>query len=440
MKQQLKSVTWLLAAALVIVLASACGPATPPAPEQEEAPTSESEAATEEETAGESEDVFDAQLPTAEPLEAVVLEGAEVTDSGLQYLEKVAGEGAAPESGDIVMVHFIGTLADGTEFANTYSTDQPATLIYGRNQLQLPGLEEAIGMMQEGEEARVVIPPELGFGDQPVGSIPPNSELVFDLELVSVEAPPEAPPVDEDQLETTDSGLQYVDLEEGEGDMPEAGSTVTTDFTIWVRDDEGERFVASSQDSQPLTFVLGQLDIVFAGWDEGVSTMQPGGKRLLIIPPELGLGETGAGDIPPNATLMMEVELIDVVPPPEPIEMEEVDPEDYEETASGLQYYDVVEGDGPSPEEGQLVTVHYTGWLEDGTQFDSSVQRGEPFTFPLGQGEVIQGWDEGVATMKVGGKRQLVIPSDLAYGEQGRPGIPPDSTLIFDVELLDIAE
>jgi peptidylprolyl isomerase len=168
--------------------------------------------------------------------------------------------------------------------------------------------------------------------------------------------------------------------------------------------------------------------------------MQPGGRRLLVVPPELALGETGAGDIPPNATLVMEVELLDVVPPPEPVEMEEVDPADYEETESGLQYFDVVEGDGPSPEEGQLVTVHYTGWLEDGTQFDSSVQRGEPFTFPLGQGQVIPGWDEGVATMKVGGKRQLVIPPELAYGEQGRPGIPPNSTLIFDVELLDIAE
>jgi peptidylprolyl isomerase len=105
-----------------------------------------------------------------------------------------------------------------------------------------------------------------------------------------------------------------------------------------------------------------------------------------------------------------------------------------------LKYYDIVEGEGASPEEGETVVVHYTGWLEDGTQFDSSVDRGQPFTFPLGVGGVIVGWDEGVATMKIGGKRQLLIPADLAYGESGSGPIPPGSTLIFDVELLDIEQ
>jgi len=131
----------------------------------------------------------------------------------------------------------------------------------------------------------------------------------------------------------------------------------------------------------------------------------------------------------------MEIELVDVA---EPVEMTEVDEADYIETESGLKYYDIVEGDGPMPEEGQIVIVDYTGWLEDGTKFDSSVDRGQPFTFPLGTGSVIAGWDEGVATMKVGGKRQLMIPADLAYGEGGSGSIPPGATLIFDVELLDV--
>ncbi|MCA9952917.1 MAG: FKBP-type peptidyl-prolyl cis-trans isomerase [Anaerolineales bacterium] len=121
--------------------------------------------------------------------------------------------------------------------------------------------------------------------------------------------------------------------------------------------------------------------------------------------------------------------------------MTEVDPDDLVETESGLKYYDIVEGDGATPEQGQVVEVHYSGWLqEDGTKFDSSVDRGETFSFALGTGGVIAGWDEGVATMKVGGKRQLVIPAELAYGENGRPGIPPGATLIFDIELIDIAE
>ena len=110
-------------------------------------------------------------------------------------------------------------------------------------------------------------------------------------------------------------------------------------------------------------------------------------------------------------------------------------------TASGLQYWDVVVGTGATAVSGKPVKVHYTGWLADGKKFDSSVDRGQPFEFPLGAGRVIKGWDEGVAGMKVGGKRQLRIPPDLGYGGRGAGGvIPPNATLIFDVELLDVGK
>ena len=107
---------------------------------------------------------------------------------------------------------------------------------------------------------------------------------------------------------------------------------------------------------------------------------------------------------------------------------------------NGLKYVDMVVGSGAVAESGKRVTVHYTGWLTDNTKFDSSVDRGQPYTITLGAGEVIRGWDEGIKGMRVGGKRKLTIPPDLGYGANGTPGgpIPPNATLVFDVELLGV--
>jgi len=109
-------------------------------------------------------------------------------------------------------------------------------------------------------------------------------------------------------------------------------------------------------------------------------------------------------------------------------------------TPSGLIYWDIRVGNGEVAKEGSHVRVHYTGWLTTGKKFDSSVDAGKPFDFTIGNGEVIKGWEEGVAGMRVGGKRQLRIPADLGYGAEGTPGgpIPPNATLIFDVQLLGV--
>ena len=236
---------------------------------------------------------------------------------------------------------------------------------------------------------------------------------------------------------TTESGLQYEVLEPGEGPAPEAGDVVSIHYSAALED--GTEIDSTLERGEPASFVLGK-EMVIPGWDEGVALMHEGEKAKLTIPPDLAFGEQGGagGSIPPNATLIFEVELVSIQEgaPEAPTEVEEAD---YVTTESGLKYHDFVVGDGPSPETGQSVTVHYTGWLEDGTKFDSSLDRGQPFTFSIGMGQVIAGWDEGVATMKVGGKRQLVIPAELGYGEQGAGAvIPPNATLIFEVELLDV--
>jgi peptidylprolyl isomerase len=120
-------------------------------------------------------------------------------------------------------------------------------------------------------------------------------------------------------------------------------------------------------------------------------------------------------------------------PPPLPAMVE------WHTTPSGLKFAEMVVGTGASPHDGQTAVVHFTAWLNDGTQFDSSIDRQKPFGFRLGAGQVIKGWDEGVRGMRIGGKRRLIVPPALGYGPQGLPGhIPPDATLTFDVELLRI--
>lgn len=241
-----------------------------------------------------------------------------------------------------------------------------------------------------------------------------------------------------DEVETMESGLQYIQVTKGDGPAPEVGEVVSVHYTGHLED--GTVFDSSVDRNEPIQFALGR-GMVIPGWDEGIALLNVGGKARLIIPPELAYGSAGAGGvIPPDATLVFDVELIDVKPgaPDSPTALDEAE---FTETDSGLRYFDLVEGDGPTPEEGQQVIVHYTGWLkEDGVQFDSSLNRGQPIVFTVGIGQVIPGWDEALTSMNVGGKRQVVIPPELAYGEAGAGGgiIPPNATLIFEMELVDV--
>jgi peptidylprolyl isomerase len=237
----------------------------------------------------------------------------------------------------------------------------------------------------------------------------------------------------------TDSGLQYVITEHGDGATPQSGDIVEVNYT--GRFTDGNIFDSSYEREKPLRFKAGSGQVI-SGWDEAIMLLRVGDKAKLIIPPELAYGEAGVGqDIPPDSTLYFEVELLGVQPPDNtpPVAVAEAD---YTVTDSGLKYYDIKVGDGDSPRRGEMPLVHYVGWLEDGTKIDSSRDRGAPIHFTLGAEQVIPGWDEGILTMKVGGKRQLVIPPELAFGEEGAGNglIPPNAILIYEVELIAISD
>ena len=354
-------------------------------------------------------------------------------ESGLRYIEIEEGTGLQAQAGDTVEVHYTGTLEDGTKFDSSLDRGQPLSFAVGMDQM-IPGFDQGVALMKEGGKAKLVIPPELGYGDQERGSIPANSTLIFEVELLSVQRPEPPAEVDEADYEVMDGGIKYYDFIVGDGPSPQDSETVAMNFAIWIVD--GMSLGNSQDQGQPLIAVIGSGNLL-PGWEKGISTMQTGGKRQMVIPPELAFGEEGAGEmVPPNSTLIAEIELLAVIPVPEAVAQTEVAEEDYEVTESGLKYYDIEPGEGISPQAGQQVLIHYTGWLTDGTIFDNSIDRGLPLAFALGAGQMIPGFDEGVATMKVGGKRQLVIPPELAYGDQEQGPVPANSTLIFEAELM----
>ena len=229
--------------------------------------------------------------------------------------------------------------------------------------------------------------------------------------------------------------VQITEIAVGEGIEAGFGSQVSVHYTGWLyapdsTGNRGSKFDSSVDRGQQFQFAIG-LGQVIPGWDQGVSGMKVGGKRELVIPPELAYGDREGGPIPPNSTLLFEIELFEVV-----------------DLGGDLEIEDLAIGDGAEATPGMLLDVHYTGWLYNadstdfkGTKFDSSVDRGEMLAgLPIARSRVIPGWDLGIPGMKVGGKRRLTIPPNLAYGDRDLGVIPPKSTLIFDVELFNVID
>lgn len=233
----------------------------------------------------------------------------------------------------------------------------------------------------------------------------------------------------------TETGLKVLLHSAGKGKPLSKGDKVKVHYTGTLVDDR--KFDSSRDRDQPFEFVIGMRQVIPA-WDEALAMMKVGDKARITVPPELGYGDTPMPKIPAGSWLIFEIEVLDAIRDFAPKQFDTKGKET-KTSASGLQYTILEQGQGQKAEKGKTVEVHYTGFLENGDIFDSSILRGQPISFRLGAGMVIPGWDEGIALLNAGGKALLSIPHELAYGESGRPPlIPPSARLLFNVELISV--
>ena len=332
------------------------------------------------------------ELPTPEPTKEApkLTDAATTTDSGLRYEDTVEGEGEAAVFGNEVTVNYSGYLTDGTLFDSSVGV-QPFTFTIGAGRV-IKGWEEGLIGMKKGGQRLLEIPGDLAYGEQGAQIIPPNATLIFEIEMVDFRA--QLTPAEVSSYETTENNVEYAILTEGTGDPISRNDLVTFNFNAWRGD--GILFDSSTQAGQPAQFTLGTSGL--DGLDEGMEGMKVGEKRQIKIPPEMAYGADGAGDvIPPNDTIIFEIELVEAVVSPKLSLAEE-----FITTESGLEYAIIQEGTGDPAETGDGVSVNYSGYLEDGTLFDSSIPREQPLIVVLGQGSVIPGWEEGLLGMKKG--------------------------------------
>lgn len=352
------------------------------------------------------------------------------TTSGLKYTITAKGNGPMPKNGDKVFVHYTGTLTDGTIFDSS-TGKAPYGFKLGQGAV-IKGWDEAILLLHGGDKAKLEIPAALAYGNRPNGKIPANSILNFEVELMDIVSAPVAwVPVKGMDTITTSSGLKYIIFKQNkENPMATKSDIIHMHYTGFLTD--GKIFDSSVERGKPLPFPMGRKAVI-AGWEEAALLMHKGDKIKIIVPPALGYGDNASRMVPAKSTLIFDMELVDLVNvTPYAI----ADSSNKVVTPGGTVVYKIQSGDGPKCETGKRANVKYTGYLLDGTIFDSSYFRDQAYGVTIGKGGVIIGWQEALQTARQGDKIRIVVPSSSAYGDNGRaPLIPGKATLVFDMEV-----
>ncbi|MEM9380442.1 MAG: FKBP-type peptidyl-prolyl cis-trans isomerase [Planctomycetota bacterium] len=364
--------------------------------------------------------------------------------SGLKFcvLEE-GGDAEFPRMGDLVRVDYTGWNLDGTVFDSSRRPRRPGLEVVPAEFAVgglIEGWNEALQLMSPGDRWKIYCPSEIAYGERGRGAaIAPNADLIFELELHAIldRAPRFEPWNDEEEGKTTfESGVMVRVLEEGAGVPVSEADLGVARFACYnpagglaiAHTSRNQSRLLLSKDRMPLAFLTDVL-----------SMAKPGSRVQINVPARIGLGARSQGQIQnlpegSNEIWFLECERTLTAPKPE---FRMPTAEELTTTESGLQYVMLREGDGRSPRATNRVIAHYCGWFVDGREFDSSwgaAGNGSPASFGLN--EVIKGWTEGLQLMREGGAAVFVIPGDLAYGARGNARIPPNTTLVFHVELV----
>ncbi|QDV08710.1 putative FKBP-type peptidyl-prolyl cis-trans isomerase FkpA precursor [Planctomycetes bacterium Poly30] len=367
----------------------------------------------------------------------------QISATGLKYcVLKEGGDGEHPTKGDRVKVHYTGWNLDGSVFDSSRKARfpgapvEPAVFAVGG---VIEGWNQALEMMSPGDQWRVYIPSNLAYGERGAPpDIQPNADLIFEIEMLEIlERAPKfvAWDAEAEDITTLENGMMYRILEAGEGLSANEADLAIVGFGVF-NPGGGLAFAHTmSQSGSKMPMKPGRPPLPFMG--ELMQHMKAGAKIQANLPSTIGIGANAQiPELPQGSNEIWVFEVDSVERFEKPAFVMPTD-EELTTTESGLKYKILKPGTGRQPTAANTVVAHYSGWLTDGTPFDSSYDRGEPTSFPL-RG-VIAGWTEGLQLIQEGGEIILVCPADIAYGASGRPPtIPGGATLVFFVKLVGV--
>ena len=361
--------------------------------------------------------------------------------SGLKKIIVTKGSGEPAKPFNNVSMQFTGYVLNQKGYQRVFQsslTNSTVAVFQLGTGRMVKGLDEGIATMRVGEKATFILPPALGFGNKVSGIIPANSTLYFDIELLSSVEP--FFHSEKTDTITTKKGVKIIRLLTKEGRTITSSDVVTFDYTGYFIDSLKHPIIFDNTIERKVPTVLRPgSNRSLPGIEEALTYLKKGEKAILYIPAELGFGIMGQGIIPKNKALVFDVEILDTQPYPffesngDTIHL-----------SSGLQYLQIRAGTGAAVDTGSSISLAYTGFYIDSAGvrriFDASRESGKTLDFILGKGNLIKGFEEGVTGMRLGEGRTLIIPYSLGYGEKGMPGagIPPKTTIYFDVELVEI--